>query len=302
MKDDRNRSYAPQSAVQLVPTALLAAGPVAVGITFPHLLTSFWLFPLLFLQAIGLTAVSNAAHESVHGHLFGGQRVDRAAGRILHGVLLLNHDVHRRYHLTHHAYLGTDQDSEGAFDFDDLPHERLYFQRALRWAVPPSPLHVLNWSWGVQAALGRSGPPGRPLRRERVALGFVIPVTVLALLAFWTLVQPLSALLVGWLPLLVAFPLYTYLTALPEHFGLSRQADGRLTRNIRTNAVLQYLLWNINLHAVHHAYPQLNFSELPARADDVDAPVANGYLRFHIDLLRRIGKWHASPTTLGTRS
>ncbi len=286
-----------------MPTALLTAGPAAVGISFPHLLTSFWLLPSLFLQAVGLTAVSNAAHESVHGHLFGGPRVDRLSGRLLHGLLLLNHDVHRRYHLTHHAFLGTDQDSEGAFDFDDLPHERFYFQRALRWALPPSPLHVLNWSWGMHSVLRSGGPPGRPIRRGRAVLGFVVPAAVLALLAFWTLVQPLPALLAGWLPLLVVFPLYTYLTALPEHFGLPARPDGtQLTRNIRTNVVLQYLLWNINLHAVHHAHPQLHFSELPDRADDVGAPLADGYVRFHFDLMRRISTWNASPATLGTRS
>jgi fatty acid desaturase len=258
---------------------------------------------MVFLQAVGLTAVSNAAHESVHGHLFGGPRIDRLAGRLLHGLLLLNHDVHRRYHLTHHAYLGTDQDSEGGFDFDDLPQERLYFQRALRWAMPPSPLHVLNWTEGAKSLLGREGRLGRPIRCDRAAAGFVVPGAVVALMAFWTLAEPLTALLAGWLPLLVAFPLYTYLTALPEHFGLPVRPDGtQLTRNIRTNAVLQYLLWNINLHAVHHAHPQLHFSLLPGGVADVDAPVADGYIRFHMDLVRQVGTGNVSPEALGLRS
>ncbi|GAA3728796.1 hypothetical protein GCM10022225_07720 [Plantactinospora mayteni] len=302
MESELKRTYARRSATRLAVTLTATLSPVAIGLLRPDLLASVLIAPLLALQVIGLTGVSNAAHESVHGHLFHRVGVDRFWGRFLHGLLLLNHDVHRRYHLTHHAFLGTGADTEEVFDFDDLTSREGYVRRVVRWSLPPSPLHLLNWKEGVVAVAGRPGSLGKPIRSNRAAAGFVMPALVIAALVTWTMLDPVSAILAGFLPLLVLFPLYTYLTALPEHFGLPPSPDGIPdTRNVRTWPVLQYLLWNFNLHAVHHAYPNLHFSLLPASLDKVEAPTADGYLRFHTDVIRAIGSPAPVPEVLGVR-
>lgn len=303
MERELKRACARLSAIRLVVTLGITLAPVIIGLINPDVLRSALIVPLLILQVVGLTGVSNGAHESVHGHLFNKIRTDRFWGRLLHGLLLLNHDVHRRYHLSHHAFLGSEGDTEDVFDFDDLTSRSGYARRILRWSLPPSPLHVLNWTEGFAALAGRPGSLGRPIKPSRSVAGFVVPVLVLAALVTWIVLDPVTAVLAAWLPLLVFFPIYTYLTALPEHFGLPPNPDGVPdTRNVRTWPVLQYLLWNFNLHAVHHAFPNLHFSLLPANLDNVPAPTANGYVRFHADVLRAIGEPAPVAEILGVRS
>ncbi len=247
---------------------------------------SWWWLPLLWVaQTFGITGISSAAHEAVHSHLFYRPSLERLFGRLTHGIMLLNHDVHRRYHLIHHANTGTDKDSEGVFDFYDLQSVGAYMRYLARWALPPSPLHVLNWRGGAAAIRGRPTALGPIMRRQALA-GFVVPMLMLGTLMVWVIADPVGALVAGFLPLFCIAPVYGYVTAVPEHFGLADQEFS--TRNIRTWPVTQFLVWNFNLHAVHHRNPHLHFSLLPVSVGRSLAPSANGYLRFHLDLLRNI--------------
>lgn len=256
----------------------------------------------LAIQCVGLTGLSNGAHEAVHGHLFYRRRLDRLTGRLLHGILLLNYDVHRAYHLTHHANTGNDDDSEGVFDFNNLDSMGAYGRKLLRWALPPSPLHVLNWSAGAAAVRGRDTHFLGKIPAASALAGFVVPVAEAAALVAWLLVDPWQATLGGLLPLFLFFPLYAYATALPEHFGLADREFEQRTRNVLTARVLQYLIWNFNLHAVHHRNPHLHFSLLPGAMGKVPVPTARGYLRFHADILRQLASRNeTTPEALGVR-
>jgi fatty acid desaturase len=280
--------------------ALTLAPPMILAL-WPALLDVKVLVPIWIVQVTGLLGLSNGAHEAVHGHLFSRSAVDRLAGRVLHGILVLDHDVHRRYHLTHHAHTGEPGDAEGAFDFDRLGSRRAYVARLVRWSLPPSPLHLLNWREALLALSGRPGRIGR-IPAARAAGGLVVPLVVVVTLGWWAWSDPTTAIAVGWVPLCCLFPLATYITALPEHFGLAGRPPGSGTRNIHTLRPLQYLLWNINLHAVHHDAPQLHFSLLPEAARRSPAPVTEGYLRFHADVLAQIEEpVRAAPETLGAR-
>jgi fatty acid desaturase len=251
---------------------------------------SLWWLPLLWLaQVFGMTGLSNGAHEAVHRHLFYIRRLDRLAGRLMHGLLLLNFDVHQRYHLTHHASLGTDRDPEGVFDFEDLGSVSSYWLRVGRWALPPSPLHILNWEEGAWIIAGRPRQLAGQLSMRQALLGFTVPAATVGGLAYWLVSDPVRAVLGGVVTLFLLFPLFTYLTSLPEHFGLAEQEIAARTRNIRTLPTVAYLFWNLNLHAVHHRSPHLHFSLLPGKLDLGVAPTADGYLRFHADLVRQLG-------------
>jgi fatty acid desaturase len=292
---------AQRSAVRLAITLVLALGPSMLLASRPSWLSLWWLVLLWPVQTFAMTGLSNGAHEAVHGHLFYRPVLDRLTGRLLHGLLLLNYDVHRRYHLTHHANTGNEEDSEGVFDFANIPTVRAYVARLVRWALPPSPLHVLNWGEGWRVVAGQPSRLGRITRRQALA-GFVVPVALVGVLAYWLWADPAMAILGGVLPLFLFFPLYAYVTALPEHFGLAARDFDSRTRNIRTMPVLQYLFWNFNLHAVHHRKPGLHFSLLPGELDNVPAPTADGYVRFHIDVLRAVANPNAiSPEGLGGR-
>ncbi len=296
------KACARRSARRLCVSLALSLGPVAVLIAQPQWFSPGWLLLAWACQAVGLTGLSNGAHEAVHGHLFYRRRIDRLTGRLLHGMLLLNYDVHRAYHLTHHANTGTGADSEGVFDFDKLDSLRAYVLKLLRWACPPSPLHVLNWSAGYTAVRKRETAFMGAIPAGSALAGFVFPACLTIMLATWLAIEPWAALAGGLLPLFFYFPVYAYITALPEHFGLADQDYRERTRNVLTVPLLQYLLWNFNLHAVHHRNPHLHFSLLPGAVEQVPAPTARGYLRFHADVIRQLASdRERMPETLGVR-
>jgi fatty acid desaturase len=299
--DTRRRALARRSGRRLIVSFVLALGPVGLVVLVPALRAPWVIVPLWLVQALGMVGISNAAHEVVHGHMFFRRRLDLWTGRCLHGLLLLNHDVHRRYHLAHHAHTGTERDSEGIFDFDSLASLHGYLTRLLRWTLPPSPLHVLNWSEGVGAAVGRERYLGRGLTRGRAAGGLIVPVLVVAGIVVWLVVDPIDALLMAVLPELVIFSIITFVMSLPEHFGLAARDYSDRTRNVLSWAPVQYVLWNFNLHAVHHRNPQLHFSELPDRIDPA-SPTAGGYLSFHVDVVGElIRPASLAPEQLGMR-
>jgi fatty acid desaturase len=296
------RSCAGRSAVRLAVTLITSLSPAILLIARPGWLSFWWLLPAWAIQAVGLTGLSNGAHEAVHGHLFYRPLIDRMTGRALHGFLLLNYDVHRAYHLTHHANTGNEDDSEGVFDFSNLGSKRLYFLKLVRWALPPSPLHILNWSAGVAAIRRRDTHFLGRIPVVSALAGFVVPASEAVALTIWLVLSPVPAIAGGLVPLFFLFPVYAYLTALPEHFGLADFDFKERTRNVRTLPALQYLIWNFNFHAVHHRYPHLHFSLLPGAVHKVPAPTAHGYLRFHLDILRQLaGENEAAPEALGVR-
>ncbi len=244
------------------------------------------------LQALGIAGWSNAAHEAVHGHLWRSRSLNLLWGRLLHGVLLLDHDVHRRYHLSHHAHLGEHEDPECQFGFADLGGRRGYICRTARWALPPSPLHIANWTeaWAT-VRMGHNGPRGLP-RRSALA-GAVVPVASTLLWLAWLLMSASDAVLVGFLPLLVVAPLLGWWTALPEHVGLAGNPQGERSRNVGASRVLQFTLWNFNLHATHHRWPVMHFRQLPvATGEALVAPKAISYVAFHRELWNALAPAH----------
>ncbi|MBF6212202.1 fatty acid desaturase [Nocardia puris] len=286
-KRTSRRVCAFRSARRLALSLALVFGPALLVAWRPDWF-SWWLMPLLWAaQILGISGISSAAHEAVHNHLFYDARLERLFGRITHGLMLLNHDVHRRYHLVHHANTGTDEDSEGVFDFNELDSVRAYVRYLIRWAVPPSPLHVLNWRAGV-AVISKRPTALDPIGRRQASAGFVVPALMVAMLVTWLVADPVAALMASLLPLCCLAPVFGYLTAVPEHFGLAGHDVGDRTRNIRTWRPVQYLVWNFNVHAAHHRQPHLHFSLLSGAAARSSAPSADGYRRFHTDLLRNV--------------
>lgn len=295
------KGHTVHSAVRLAVSLSITLAPVILLLGWPNSFALWWVIPAWGLQAVGVTGLSNGSHEAVHGHLFYNSFIDRLAGRLLHGMMLLNYDVHRQYHLHHHLNTGNEDDSEGVFGFENLGSKIGYARHLCRWAVPPSPLHILNWSGSVTALKGkRHGYLARITKRQALA-GFAAPVAVAAALVAWLVANPVFALTGALIPLLFFSPVFGYFTALPEHFGLATNDFEHRTRNVLTWSPLQYLLWNFNLHAVHHRSPHLHFSLLPDRLTRAQLPTVDGYLRFHADVLSQLKDRKVATEILGVR-
>lgn len=78
---------------------------------------------------------------------------------------------------------------------------------------------------------------------------------------------------------------------MPEHTGLPYTGSQlERTRSMRTHAVVRWAMWNMPLHAEHHAFPAVPFHALP-RLHGLLRPHprhrSSGYLAFHGEALRR---------------
>jgi len=98
----------------------------------------------------------------------------------------------------------------------------------------------------------------------------------------------------GFPALLLAWPISHVLLGLylmPEHTGLPHEGSQlERTRSVRSNALVRWSMWNMPLHAEHHAYPGIPFHAVPrlhARLEPELVNVASGYLAFHREALRR---------------
>jgi fatty acid desaturase len=94
---------------------------------------------------------------------------------------------------------------------------------------------------------------------------------------------------------LLAWPLAHLLLGfylMPEHTGLPAEGTQcERTRSVESNALVRWLMWNMPLHAVHHAQPGVPFHAVP-ELHRLFAPrlshVTRGYLAFHGEALRRL--------------
>jgi len=100
----------------------------------------------------------------------------------------------------------------------------------------------------------------------------------------------LDALIFWLLPLLAGQP-FLRLFLMAEHTGCPFVDDMFAnTRTTYTNAAVRLLTWRMSYHVEHHAFPSVPFfalSTVNALVRDRIAIAARGYLRVHIDLLRR---------------
>ena len=246
-----------RSAIRLSATLIMASSGLWVALfTDPA--------PLSILVAaaastLGLTTVSHAAHEAVHGHLSTSRSINVFLGRILHGMLLLHHDIHRRYHVTHHAKLGTEDDPEGFFGYEEMQSLSGYVSRLCRWAIPPSPMHLLHIREFVHPTdVTRSlGVRPRLLSLGTVAT-YALGYAVAASLA------PKAVGVAFLVPLLILHPVLEYLMSLPEHFGLGHaESSAERARDIRIPRLLAWFCWNVNSHAAHHQNARVPGIALP---------------------------------------
>jgi len=138
-------------------------------------------------------------------------------------------------------------------------------------------------AWDARFAFVRREERARVARESRV----VVLVWGLALAG--ALVAPAGA---GWV--LAAWPVahgVLGLYLMPEHTGLPETGSQlERTRSMHTHAAVRWAMWNMPLHAEHHAFPAVPFHALP-RLHGLLRPHlrhrAPGYLAFHREALRR---------------
>lgn len=127
-----------------------------------------------------------------------------------------------------------------------------------------------------------------PKKRRRVAWESRLVLLILGLGGWlgWTMIPGFAYLLLVW-PISHVF-LGFYL--MPEHTGLPHDGTQiHKTRTIKSNALVRWLMWNMPLHAEHHAYPAIPFHAVPETHTLLKPSlehVSSGYLSFHWQALK----------------
>jgi fatty acid desaturase len=266
---------------QVLNTALLAAVAAIAALEFgllPHVAPLGRPGALLFVALVALTTPLHYGlmHETIHGHLFGNERLDRAIGRVLGILLGLPWETMRFGHLAHHGL------NRHSFDRPEALHHgqrhlkaaivyyfKLIFGHGLSYALMPLPAllpvsttrHVLQLVGSgpdveqLRAAALRAFSNAKrrnALRCDILAVFMLFPFAVWAWGAAWPVFVACVAARWSVLSLLDNAPHY----AMPLDSGLD-------ARNTTMPALGRLLAMNGNYHGTHHHAPQLCWHELP---------------------------------------
>jgi fatty acid desaturase len=238
---------------------------------------------LVFLVALPLAIHAvPACHEYAHGARW--SYVRQALFRLLCCLTLMNPVIYRSYHLAHHRHAGTAEDPEGDHECITISQ---WFSRVFVTPV------VSAFRECILACVGRF-PRHLPKRHYAHA-----QVWAWLIVIFWSvfglvmIVVAPSSLIALILAIFLGAFVGDALLSMPEHVNLSRDGEGRIpARIVETNAIIAWLTRNQNLHALHHARPDLPWHELPKIKDKLSLPPGttyiNGYIQFHRDLLTKM--------------
>ncbi|GGX71756.1 fatty acid desaturase [Saccharospirillum salsuginis] len=238
---------------------ILACYAAWIGVLSNPLDMAVWAQCLLLIPLI--TLHSSLQHECIHGHPFLDQRLNDALVAVPLGLFV----PYRRFkaaHIKHH---------HGASLTDPYEDPESWYQTPERWQRLPTTVKILlRWNnrlvgrvllGPLLSVIGFVGSELSTGRRTpaTVRIWVLHGLAVIGLLAVIHIGTGLSAALY----LLCAYLGYGLLSV---RTFLEHQADDSMrarTVLIEDTGPLSWLFLNNNLHAVHHAYPNVAWYELP---------------------------------------
>jgi fatty acid desaturase len=272
------------------------------GTTFGLVLEHWWAWAAAWwVQALCLVGSYSAMHEGTHGTLARSRRWNRLLAGAWGMTILWNAALWRQYHLAHHAHAGTDADPEPSTEASSalayvtgIPLTGAGFALA-QWAISARATVT-----GFAPAWSR-GAGHRAARRNG------------ALLLAWTAALAIAAatepglVLRLWLgPYLLAVLLVAPATGITEHYGCERGLGApdpyASTRTVISNPAVRFLFWQNNFHAAHHAFPTVpahNAPRLHRLVAGRTVHLASGYVRFHLEVVRRLATRRRTPSASG---
>jgi fatty acid desaturase len=248
---------------------------------------SLWLMPALVLHGVVLAFLFAPLHETIHLTAFRSRALNRAVAFVCGMILFLPSQYFRDFHFAHHRHT---QD-EGADPELIQPKPEALAEYLLVLTGFP------YWNEQIQLfarlAAGGVEEPFIPERRHKTVVREArILICLYAVIALASIDLGSAAVIQYWiLPLVFGQPvLRAFLMA--EHTGCPLVPDMlRNSRTTKSNPAMRWLVWNMNHHAEHHAYPALPFHALPKAhklIGDRIAVRASGYIAVHWGLVRRL--------------
>ncbi len=286
MRGLQKRSNGPAAGWLVGHLVLLAGSSTLIWWALP----SWWVILPMFLQGGLIVFLFAPMHECSHGTAFRARKFNTAVAMFC-GFLNMRPALYFRYrHAAHHSYT---QDPERDPDQVPFPETvRGYFGEVFGMAFWPKMVGTL-----YRGFLGRYNDQEETFipanERGRVSAEVRVFVAIYAVIAAGSIVTGtwVFPLLYWVLPRFVAEPLLrTFRIA--EHTGMEEGPNLLSnTRTTLTNPLVRFVYWNMPYHAEHHLAPSVPFHNLPKMHRTMPAGTldpANGYLRVHRDLVRRI--------------
>lgn len=213
--------------------------------------------PLAVVQGFTIFNFTVLLHEVVHHTIF--QKRHPLAERIL-GFLYavpsgISASQFTRWHLDHHAELGSDEDDPKRAHLSPKKNARWY---KLLYCTPALfPIYF-------RAARRESSTYPSGLQRR---IGFERRISILfhlsALAALWYFVGFSAALRTSIIPVFFVFPIAFTLNRLGQHYDIDPTDPAKWGTLMRGHPFWDFVFLNSNYHLEHHYFPGVPFYRLP---------------------------------------
>jgi fatty acid desaturase len=213
--------------------------------------------PLAIVQGFTVFNFTILLHEVVHHTVF--ERRRPLAERILGFVYAVPSGISpsqfTRWHLDHHAELGSDEDDPKRHHLSPKKNKRWY---KLLYCTPVLfPIYF-------RAARRESSTYEAPLQ-TRIAMERRISIAahLTALAAVWYVFGPYAALRTNIIPVFFVFPVAFTLNRLGQHYDIDPNDPAKWGTLMRGHWFWDFAFLNSNYHLEHHYFPGVPFYRLP---------------------------------------
>jgi fatty acid desaturase len=218
---------------------------------------AIWI-PLALVQGFTVFNFTILLHEVVHKTVFCKQRPrwERVLAFLYAIPSGISASQFTRWHLDHHAELGSDEDDPKRHHLSPKVNARWY---KLLYCTPALfPIYF--------RAARRASSTYEPALRSRIAAERRISTAahLFALASVWVFFGPYAALRTNIVPVFFVFPIAFTLNRLGQHYDIDPDNPAKWGTLMRGHWFWDFAFLNSNYHLEHHYFPGVPFYRLPA--------------------------------------
>ena len=214
--------------------------------------------PLAFVQGFTVFNFTVLLHEVVHHTIFARRRpaAERALGWLYAVPSGISASQFTRWHLDHHAELGSDDDDPKRAHLSPKVNARWF--KLLYCSPALFPIYF-------RAARKESATyPADLQRRIAIERKVSIAAHLAALALIWTLAGGAAALRAYMIPVFFIFPIAFTLNRLGQHYDIDPTDPAKWGTLMRGHWFWDFAFLNSNYHLEHHYFTGVPFYRLPA--------------------------------------
>ena len=234
--------------------AILALATIGL-IRFEHPL--LWI-PLAIVQGFTVFNFTILLHEVVHSTVFPRRRptAERVLGFLYAVPSGISPSQFTRWHLDHHAELGSEEDDPKRHHLSPKVNKRWYKLLYCTPALFPIYFRAAR----REAATYDSGLQGRIGMERRIS----IAAHLIALAVVWYFFGLYAAIRTNVIPVFFVFPVAFTLNRLGQHYDIDPDDAAKWGTLMRGHWFWDFAFLNSNYHLEHHYFPGVPFYRLPA--------------------------------------